>query len=305
MKHPFIVSRGGGGAGLLLGALTGGPLSSGCSTAGLRGVAGPSPLGHPLSGGRAGGSVGGSRWDQSRRGPVSRDRCWFLPRASGNNRCPVCRNCSREPALTARVPLIGATQPIGCRTRWSMKADATFSRRWERSLVSGKERQHPGDREPPFGAIDSDNGAHCAHRAYSHRRRFDPWDSDWSPVPGLANGETDACSEAGSEEVSMRRFFMESRGGGTLPLGALSGVPSDSGRSTAGLRVSAGPLSLSHSVSGGKAGVVRGSGGTSPAVALYQGTDVGSCLEAARRSTGRVWSPGLWGANGEPTTCST
>src|ERR1035438_7180848 len=40
------------------------------------------------------------------------------------------------------------------------------------------------------------------------RRRFDPWDSEWSPVPGLESGETDACSEAGSEGASMRRFFM-------------------------------------------------------------------------------------------------
>jgi hypothetical protein len=72
MKHPFIVSRGGGGAGLLFGTPTGGPSGSGRSTAGLRGAAGPSPFGHPQSGGRAGGSVGGPRWGQSCRGPVSR-----------------------------------------------------------------------------------------------------------------------------------------------------------------------------------------------------------------------------------------
>jgi hypothetical protein len=193
MKHPFIVSRGGGGAGFLFGTLTGGPSGSGYSTAGLRGAAGPSPFGHPQSGGRAGGSVGGPRRDQSRRGPVSGDRCWFVPRASGNNRCPVCRNCSREAAPTARAPLSGGTQTTGCRTRGSMKTDATFGRRGERSSIPGKERQHPGDREPPFGAIDGGNGAHCVHRAYSRRRRFDPWDSDGSSVPGSANGESDAC----------------------------------------------------------------------------------------------------------------
>ena len=231
MKHPFIVSRGGGGAGFLFGTPTGGPSGSGCSTAGLRGAAGPSPFGHPQSGGRAGGSVGGPRWDQSRRGPVSADRCWFLQRALRNNRCPVCRNCSREPAPTACAPLSGGTQTTGCRSSGSLKPDATYVRRGERSSISGKEWQHPGDREPPFGAIDGDNGAHCAHRAYSHRRRFDPWDSDWSPVPGLANGETDACSEAGSGGASMRRFFMEGRGGGTLPFGAPTGFRAQYGGS--------------------------------------------------------------------------
>jgi hypothetical protein len=195
MKHPFIVSRGGGGAGLLLGALTGGPSRSGRSTAGLRGAAGPSPFGHPLSGGRAGGSVGGPRWDQSRRGPVSGNRCWFLPRVSGND-CPVHRDCSREPAPTACAPLNRRTQLIGCGARGSLKPDATFGRQGERSLVSGKERPGLGDRKQPFGAINGDSGVHCVDRAYSHRRRFDPWGSDWSPVPGLASGETDACSES-------------------------------------------------------------------------------------------------------------
>ena len=240
MKHPFIVSRGGGGAGFLFGTLTGGPSGSGCSTAGLRGAAGPSPFGHPQSGGKAGGSVGGPRWDQSRRGPVSADGCGLLQRAWRNNRCPVCRNCSREAAPTACAPLSDGTQTTGCRTRGSMKTDATFVRRGERSSISGKEWQHPGDREPPFGAIDGDNGAHCAHRAYSHRRRFHLWDSDWSPVPGLANGETYACSEAGSGGASMRRFFMEGRGGGTLPFGAPTGFRAQYGGLAWGSRADVG-----------------------------------------------------------------
>src|ERR1035438_5949065 len=126
MKHPFIVSRGGGGAGFLFGTPTGGPSGSGCSTAGLRGAAGPSPFGHPQSGGKAGGSVGGPRGDQSRRGPVSADGCGLLQRAWRNNRCPVCRNCSREAAPTACAPLSDGTQTTGCRTRGSMKTDATF-----------------------------------------------------------------------------------------------------------------------------------------------------------------------------------
>jgi hypothetical protein len=196
MKHPFIVSRGGGGAGLLLSTSTGGPWGTGRSTTVLRGAAGPAPLGHPQSGGRAGGSVRGPRWDQSCRGPVSGDRCRFLPRASGND-CPVHRDCLREAATTVRAPLEDVAQPIGGRPSGPMKPDATFGRRGERSSISGRERQHPGDREPPFGTIDGGNGAHCVHRAYSRRRRFDPWDSDGSSVPGSAIGESDAACKLG------------------------------------------------------------------------------------------------------------
>jgi hypothetical protein len=40
-------------------------------------------------------------------------------------------------------------------------------------------------------------------------------------------------------------------------------------------------------------------------VGLSQGTVVGSCLGATRRSTGRIWSPDLRGASGEPVASIT
>jgi hypothetical protein len=136
------------------------------------------------------------------RGPM------LIPAKGVRQRLPCPSRLLAKGSADGSCPLEDVGQRIGCRPSGPMKPDATFGRRGERSLISGEEWQHQGDREPPFGATEGGNGAHCVHRAYARRRRFDPWDSDGSSVPGLANGETDACSEAGSEGTSMRRFFM-------------------------------------------------------------------------------------------------
>ena len=101
----FVIGSGVGRASLSFDAPTGGPALSHGSTAGLRRTAGPPPLSYPSSGGSAGVRWGSQR-DQSRRGSVSRDRCWFPTRA-------MCRSTGRiwSPGMW------GANgEPTSCRT---------------------------------------------------------------------------------------------------------------------------------------------------------------------------------------------
>jgi hypothetical protein len=160
MKHPFIVSRGGGGAGFLFGTLTGGPSGSGCSTAGLRGAAGPSPFGHPQSGGRAGGSVGGPRWDQSRRGPVSRGML-SVPAEGVRQRLPC------PSILLARGSDDGSCPAGGCRA--TDRGQAVRANETRRHLRSTR------------GAVlDSREGAAAPGRSGTTLRRHRRW--QWRPL---------------------------------------------------------------------------------------------------------------------------
>src|ERR1022692_314541 len=102
----------------------------------------------------------------------------------------------------------------------------------------------------------------------------------------------------------MKQFSLEYRGSDrALLVDARAGGSVRFDRDEPDLEISSGPATPSHPSSGESVGgFVAGSQGDPSCCGLEVGNPQRFLVGATRRSTGcRTWSPGLWGASGEPT----